>query len=134
MSYDAAAAEIRGRLKTQWGAITPIEWPNLTFAAPNPAAPWMRFTIKEGDAAQLSIGADKKDRRHPGIITLQFFDGLNKGDGPLTRLADQAVDIFQNWCGATVRCLTASVKTIGNDGQGWYQINVTIPFYWDDLK
>jgi len=134
MSYDAASSEIRARLKAQWAARTPISWPNISFKPPNPAAPWMRFTIKEGEAQRVSIGSSTNDYRHPGIITLQLFDALGGGDGPLTRLADQAAGYFQSWAGANVVCQTATVNTIGDDGEGWYQINVTIPYYWDDLK
>ena len=134
MSYAAAASEIRARLVAEWSAQTPIAWPNVLFDPPNPAAPWMRFTTKEGEARRLSIGGGLKNYRHPGVVTLQLFDALNVGDGDLTILADQAAAIFQSWAGVDVVCQTATVKTIGDDDRGWYQINVVIPFYWDDLK
>lgn len=133
MSYAAAKAELEGRLKANWSA-TPIDWPNTQFDPPNPPAPWLRSNINEGDASRLTIGASTNSYRHPGVYTLQLFDALNVGDGPLTALADQAAALFQSWYGVNVVCRTATVRTIGDDGKGWYQINVIIPFYWDDLK
>lgn len=135
MSYAAADAEIRNRLIAIWAGATPIAWPNVSFEPPNPASPWIRFAVIDGDARILELGANKIKTAHrmPGLIVIQLFDALQAGDGPIRTLADTAAAIFRNWGGATVQCFAATVKTIGDDGKGWYQVNVSIPFTRDEL-
>lgn len=131
MSYANAYNELRGRFNTLWGSTTPIAWPNAAFTTP--LVPWVRFTVRSGEANQLTFGASTNNFRHSGVIIIQVFTLLDTGEALALQHADQIASIFRNWCGQSVRCRTPSVKDIGNDGEGWYQVNVVVPFQWDEL-
>ncbi len=137
MSYEAGHNEIRKRLKDNLPvSIDPnlnVNWPNVSFTPPNPPAIWMRVNIFSGEAVQLTIGSVTNAHRFPGVIVIQIFAPLNAGDKDILAMADTVAGIFRNWCGTTVSCGTATVKAIGPDGQGWYQVNVVIRFHRDEL-
>jgi hypothetical protein len=124
--------ELRAKYATI-ASLPPTEYPNETFNKPSPATIWARFNILEGDEQQIDIGAPSKIFRHSGILTVQVFAPLNNGAVSAIKVADAIADTFRNWCGVTVTCRNASVRSIGNDGFGWYQINITIPFHSDSI-
>jgi hypothetical protein len=122
--------ELRKRYNSGWTA-PPTEFPNEPFTKPSPATIWARFTIIDGDELQMDIGDINKTFRATGILAIQLFSPLNIGEIDFLQKADTLADVFRNWCGATVTCRAASVRRVGADGFGWYQINVLVPFKVD---
>jgi hypothetical protein len=133
MSNQSTYTELRTRYNTLNLGV-PTEYPNESFTKPSPATIWLRFSITDGDERQIDIGNDTKTFRTHGVLTFQLFAPLNQGAVSLLVKADAIADGFRNWCGTTVTCRESSVKSIGNDEFGWYQINVTIPFQTDYIK
>lgn len=131
MSHKAANNELKGMFNTQWGVKTPIAWPNVDFN--QPATAWVRFNIIYGDSQQTDFGGSLHNERTSGVVIIQVFTPLNQGDAEALGLADDVANIFRNWCGTNIRCRTPAIKDIGNDGFGWYQVNVSIPFIYDEL-
>jgi|SRR6185369_2609672 len=131
MSYLSQHNEIRKRLYDAWGSTTPIAWPNKEFTPPNPQAPWIRLSINDGEANQINLGSTPSTIRYFGIIYFQVFVVQDKGDTQALTLADQLISYFHNWCGVNVRCRAAKVKIVGNS-DGWFQVNVSVPFYRDE--
>jgi hypothetical protein len=109
----------------------PTEYPNEEFTRPNSL--WARFTVIEGEEQQLDIGSELKTFRTPGLLIVQLFAPLNSGSIGILSQADVIADAFRNWGGPTLTCRAATVKEIGNDGYGYYQVNVTVPFHIDEL-
>lgn len=132
MSYVAEHNEIRTRFNTVWNNTLPVAWPNVEYT-PTVGTPWTRITIFDNPSAQVDIGSPLKTYRNTGLIIVQIFCELNKGNGTALGYADTVAGIFRNWCGSTVRCRAPHVEDIGNDGHGWYQVNVSIPFVRDEL-
>lgn len=132
MSYAEAHNEIREHLFMSWADATPIAWPNVNFTPPNPQSSWIRLSISDGDSNQMELGSNPATIRYAGIIYVQIFTRLDIGDAVALQLADTVKQIFNNWCGVSVRCRAAKIKVIGNDGNGWYQVNVVVPFYRDE--
>lgn len=133
MSYQTENNELRARFNTQWGDRIPVAWPNASFTPPNPISPWCRFSITEGESQRTTFGANTNNVRHTGIIYIQIFTPSNTGDGVALQRADEAAGIFRKWCGTNITCRDASIKVVGSTGDGWYQINVSIPFIRDEL-
>jgi hypothetical protein len=131
MSYAAQNLELQARFKAGWGSTTPVAWPNVSFT-PSTAA-WVRFTILNGEEARLTFGATLNNFRNTGVVVVSIFSPLNIGTADVMAKADAAAAIFRDWCGATVRCRAATIRDVGPEGQGWYQVNVTIPFQRDAL-
>lgn len=131
MSFTAQQNELRTRFNAMIGS-TPVAWPNVTYT-PTQGASWVRFQVLDGEMKQFELGATLKGHRNMGIISIQVFAPLNAGETAALTLADTVCGIFRNWSGATVRCFAASIKDVGPDVSGWYQINVTVPFVRDEL-
>jgi hypothetical protein len=53
---------------------------------------------------------------------------MDAGDMGISSKVDELADAFRNWSGAITSCKTVSIKRVGNNESGWYQINVLIPF------
>lgn len=136
MGYATAHNELRNRFNSQWGVTTPIAWPNVKFDVPAPSTYWCRFAISDftgNEGTQNSIGGITNNNRYTGSVIVQLFGPLDKGNGQLLAYADQVLSIFGNWGGTNIQCRRGYVKDIGPDGQGFYQINVTVPFRRDEL-
>jgi hypothetical protein len=131
MSYAAQNLEIQARFKAAWGTTTPVSYPNVSFTPPSTA--WVRLTILSGEESRLTFGAETNNYRNVGVIVIQVFTPANQGNAAALALADQAAAVFRGWCGATVRCRSATMREIGPDAAGKYQVNISIPFQRDEL-
>lgn len=140
MSFETLYNTIRTRFKDN--VATPQ---SLTTYYDNQAAPpingtvWARVTIVGGSSQQTSLGASK-DYRHAGVLFIQLYDALEKGDKALLALADIIVPHFRVVTVGSVRFYTPSVVPVGrstttpfselsqsNPAQ-WWQVNVQCPF------
>lgn len=134
MSYESEHNELRQRFETQWASETPVAWPNVEFKPPEEDA-WVRFTIVNADARQASFGDATNFHRHPGMVMVQVFTPVNRGDKEALQLADQVANIFRNWysSGSRIRFqITPTVKPVGVD-RNWFQVNVSCPYIRDSL-
>ena len=128
----ATYVELRTRYNAGW---TPpsTEFINEKFTKPNPPVLWARFNLAFGDEIQMDIGSELKTFRTHGEIIIQLFAPMDQGIIDISSKADTVATVFRNWCGVTVTCREATIKPIGNDAFGWYQMNVIIPFKIDTL-
>lgn len=133
MSYKDRNIELRTRFDIQWNNRTAVDWPNMKFTYPDPVALWCRFRISGGDAQRTTIGDTLNNEKSTGIIYIQLFAPIETGDALIMQRADEAAEIFRNWCGTNIMCRTPVVKEIGPDGLGYYQVNVSIPFVRNEL-
>lgn len=124
--------ELRTRYNS-WATKPPTEFPNELFVPTNPPALWARVSILGGEEQRMDIGTGTSNRifRKPGVLIIQLFSPLNQGNNAILVAADQVCDLFRNWCGATITCGASSIDDIGNDDNGYYQVNVTVPFHTD---
>lgn len=125
--------ELRTRFNTVWASRTPVAWPNIPFTPPSPQSEWCRFSIVEGESRQTTFGATTNNFRTPGTLFVQLFDKPGAGDADILQRADEVAGIFRNWCGTNVRCRVPTIRAIGDTSDGWYQVNVSVPFVRDEL-
>jgi len=90
---------------------------------------WARLAHVPGLASSPEIGAGPVVRR-TGLVIIQLFVPLDTGDLAITRAADTLVTHFQFYTApeAQFECLEASAAVIGDEGNGWWQVNVSIPY------
>ena len=124
--------ELRTRYNTGWSPV-PTEFPNESFVRPTSGI-WARFTIVANKETQMDIGDDLKTFRVSGFIVVQLFVSPNQGTIDILTKADIVADMFRNWSGPSVVCRESTVKTIGNDDDGWHQMNIVTPFKCDIQK
>lgn len=125
--YNAARAILAARMKT-W-ATTPICWPN-TDPLTSLNVPWVRFSVlSNGDAVSyITPGGTVAES---GFVAVQVFVPSGTGDGTATTLSDSIATLFRNYSVSGVQCGTPRKQTVG-DADGWYQINVTIPWFYTE--
>jgi len=111
---------------------TPVAYDNHEFVKPTDGSSWVRFTILEGDSDLAGIGASTRLFRNTGVIVCQVFIQAGKGSKPALDIIDVLTTL---WSGASfngITCRAASVARVGTD-EGWYQVNLSIPYYWDNI-
>jgi len=122
---------------TAWkaGSNTSLAIPNRNFTKPA-ELPWVRLSYQTDIATSIEIG--KGQHRHPGTVFVQVFTPEDQGDKPALVLADEAALIFrgkQVSSGANGRIIfrTPMIRAIGVTDDGWFQVNVVIPFIRDEF-
>jgi hypothetical protein len=122
---------IEKRFHDTW-TTTPIVWGNVPFA--EQTGPYVALFILDGEGHQVSLGTPAL-RRWAGVIIVQIFVEQDTG----TKLARQYADTigaifdraqFSYGSSGTIRCRIPSITPVGIEN-GWFQINVEIPFIRD---
>ena len=127
---------IRTIFNTGWGATTPVAYENEPFTPPTDAS-YAVLNVKPDDAFQNEIGSPGVQFRHPGLIFVMIFSPPDTGNNAALALADTAAAIFRRKRSTIVdgRILyrSPSIKPIGLTDEGWFQVNVTIPYIRDEF-
>lgn len=131
MNFEDATAAILEEFATAWVNTTPVAWPNIPFDPPENAS-WVRVTVLHAEARQVSLGSAKVYRR-PGVVIVQVFVPEATAGQPALALADQVVTALQGkQLTGGVQLQTASIREVGPDQRGAYQINVSVPFTYSE--
>ena len=88
MSPDAAQDVIEQRIESQWGATTPIAWPNVPFTPPATAS-WLKVDFIWGAGSVMTKGAGGLNAV-TGVLQLAIFSPKDTGDGASDTLAETA--------------------------------------------
>lgn len=134
MNFSQAEAEIRSFFNTAWASATKIAWPDIDFTIPNDET-WIRFTCEENDGEQVSMGDPGNNRfRHYGLVTVQVFQPKGQGSIDARSKAATALGVFMGAETSNgIKFYNVRGRQVGNDGNGFYQINVLASFYYDEL-
>jgi len=134
MNFEQSEAEIRKHFKDAWDALTPISWPDIKFDRPDGES-WVRFNCQENDGSQVSMGSPGNNRfRQFGIVTIQVFQPNGQGSKDARSKATTALGAFKGITTTNgVKFFDAYCRNVGNDGNGFYQINVVTSFYYDEI-
>jgi hypothetical protein len=130
--YQSTYTELRTRYISAWTP-PPTEFSNEPFDNPIPATIWARFNVIDVDEKQISIGDITQEYRNSGILIVQLFAPLDQGIISILQTADTLANMFRGWGGNTVTCNEATIKKVGSNNNGWYQINVSIIYRVDTL-
>jgi len=105
-----------------------VQYDNAPF---NPPADdtWIRLRITHSQSNIVGIG--KLNRyRNPGILIAQIFAPLNSGDGTIRSLAKEIGNDFRATTIDGVLFRAPSVEVVG-ENNGWWHVDLMIPFYAD---
>ena len=110
---------------------TLILWDNFKREIPKSSA-WIRPNVIIDISQNTTIGTGRT--RHFGAYQISIFTPLFKGSGAAFETATALIDLFQNkTLDPNVLILAGSMRRVGDDGKGWYQVNVILPFQADQL-
>ena len=130
--YTTAWLSMADYFKTEWGVAVPLF---LDDDADTPTTEtWARLTIKHTDGGQVTMGAPGSNRfRRFGTITVQIFQKQGDFGIAARELAENALAIFAGVENDAITYYNGSVREVGNNGRGWYQINVITEFRYDEI-
>jgi len=132
MNFGQAEAAVRAYFKTEWNGLTPISWPDVNFNKPN--STWVRFSMKNNDAFQASIGSPGNNmHRRIGMVYIQVFQKEGRASTDARAKADAAADIFISNGLNGIQFRNVNARDIGADNNGWYQWNVSAEFEYDRI-
>lgn len=124
--YQSLYGAVNGRyetlVETPQGIAT--EYGNLPFNIPSDLSEWCRVAIRTSPPVGGTIG----EREIPGAMIVQLFQPIDTGDATSLQLADTIVDKFVGGVEESVTFGAPSIISVGNDGYGWWQTNVSVPF------
>ena len=130
MSFADALTAIESRFYTLWSTSNAdVTYGNVAFE-PKDNRPWIRLTVQHGDTNRAAVWPEYY--RSTGVIFAQIFIPPNKGSKLALTLADQVSAIWRGQQFSGISCLSPSVNDVGVR-EGWYQVNVTCPYYRDEL-
>lgn len=103
-------------------------------ADPQEGLPWVRFNILHGDGRQVSMGDPSNNRfERRGVITIQIFTPQGDNSVSATTLADEILKLYEGVDINGILYFDAYAREVGNDGRGWYQINVLTSFKYENI-
>lgn len=131
MTFEQIRAIVVGRM-TQWAGIPTdaVDYPNAQKPFdPSGRAIWARLADVPGLSSTPEIGIGPSVRR-TGIVVVQLFVPSYKGTLALTRAVDALVSHFEYYSDPSgpFDFFAVSAQVVGDDGLGWYQVNVRIPY------
>lgn len=133
MSFEAERKLVESHFKLSWQGSAPVKYENVEFKEPTNQT-WVALFINPGMGFQASLNPSPT-HRIPGVIIVQVFTPKDTGTAQARKLADTAADIFRRLvltdpAAGKLVCRTPTLRPVGVE-QGWYQMNVVIPYYRD---
>lgn len=135
MSFEQIRKDIQTYFSATFTGVgaTKIAWDNVTFT-PVSGEAWVRVSIQHTLSDMISTGGANVKIRRRGIMFVQIF--IPEGGG--TALAEQIADNV----GLTLEAhmlpsgvtFQETTKVDAGVSNGWYQVNTSTPFYYDENR
>ena len=130
VDFEDAQKAIETRFTTQWAAATEVAYDNVVYTPGSTVVEWVRLNVLTGISTVASLGGATNLYRSVGVVVVQVFVKEGEGARKALLLADTVAAIFRGIQADGVLYRAPSIDRIG-PSDGWYQINVNIPFQWD---
>jgi hypothetical protein len=133
-NLDTLRKALDSHLQDNWNRNT-ITWDNTTRPLTENSE-WIRPTLSLETSDNVTIGgANGHSRvRYTGSYIIQVFSPLTKGTGDIYRAVDKLITTFNNQrLKENIFTYACEITRVGDEGNGWYQVNVSIPFTSDQL-
>ena len=125
---------IRTLFNTGWAGATPVAYENEKFTPPTDAA-YASLIVRPDSASQHEMGSTQVTFRHPGLIFVMIFSPPDQGNAAALTLAEQAAVIFRRqsstFTDGRILYRAPSITPIGITDEGYFHINVVIPYIRD---
>jgi len=134
MSYEAETATLTARFNSVFPGLQPtvsIAWPNAPFT-PTTGVPWVRFSIQQAPAEQIGFGSSSVRDRHYGTVFVQVFVPVETAVQTAMQIADDAAAALRRYSTTGLFTRSASIQDVGPTPDGWYQVNVSVPYQRDE--
>lgn len=134
MSYEQNRKDIESFFVANFSGVSSdkIAWDNSEFTIPLDGSEWVRVSIQNTNSSYVSFGPNSRIRRN-GILFVQIFGPENSETVTINQIIDNVTDVFETNLLAGVVFQSPNVNELGVN-EGWFQVNVSVPFYFDDIK
>ena len=106
---------LESRFNALW-TDTPVCYDNTPFSVPDPAAPWVRFEVYDGEVVRTSLGPTY-NQRAVGTVFVSVYTPKDIGSATARGLVDKVLDIYRKYQVTTpngvLTMFDAQVKRIG---------------------
>lgn len=133
-NYTDAFSFIQDYVNTGWGTAIPLILDDDENEPPDDKDTWARLNIRHNQGEQSTMGAPGSNRfRRFGFVTVQIFQKQGDYGIAARELAENALALFAGVENNGINYFNGTIREIGNDGRGWYQINVITEFRYDEI-
>ena len=96
-----------------------------------PSGDWIRLVVRNFRPSEQGYSANNILYRRPGMIVAQCFVQAKTGTTAARTIAEAVIDIFEGQKFDGVTCAEGEVEELGDDGEGFWQVNAKIYFDFD---
>lgn len=129
MSLSQIHRDIETYFSNNWTE-TSIAYQNVAY---NEQAEFIRLNILSGKRFQASLGGTVNVYRIPGVVIVQIFCPKDRGTKRALVISDLIITFLQSKFIGTVNFKTPYIS-FQNIVDSFYQINITCPFYVDNIQ
>jgi hypothetical protein len=134
VTHNQARDIIIAAFRTGWSSATDVAYDNEQFTPTDSTSAWARFVVHFNGSKQVSIApSGSRSFRRFGIVSIQIFTSVSDNTFNSDTYANTALSIFEGKVISNVHFYDGGITTVGVDGK-WYQQNVVIYFYFDEIK
>ena len=134
LTYQNAVAEMIKFFNANAPSGVPVIWGSDDPNSPPDNEEWIRFNIRHNDGFQASMGSPGTNRfERQGIITIQIFQPEGGHGLGAQNIADEIVTLYSGANDNGIEYFDTFAREVGNDGFGWYQINVVTTFRYEQI-
>lgn len=127
MSYSTQADAIRAYFASRWTAVgdgTTIVYENLDYE-PQAGTAYVLFGVRPIESAWVSPGSVDSI----GAVSFAVLSPSNVGPEAAEGTATAIATALSRQSDSGVQYMEASIDPIGADGNGFYQVNVRVPYF-----
>jgi len=129
-THAAAHLAIETRMNTLW-ADQSVDVRYENEARKVPTGDHIRLSVRNRQSFEAGYSGGKILYRRPGVIIAQCFVQAKKGTQQARVIADAVLDIFEGQQFSDITCNAAEVVELGDDGEGFWQVNAKVYFDHD---
>jgi len=129
-THAAAHLAIETRMNTLWAdQSVDVRYENESRKVPT--GDHIRLSIRNGRSYEAGYAGGAILYRRPGIIWAQCYTQAKTGTQRARVIADAVLDIFEGQQFSGITCNAAEVTELGDDGEGFWQVNAKVFFDHD---
>jgi len=131
--FDTVANLVRGWFNTKITTVLPLStgFDNADFTPPT-SGTWCACQVRFDGRADAAIGQP----RVQGTLEAQLYGESDQGTADVQSKAASIADVFdglQIGGPPVVSFFVSEIQTVGPTGRGYWQLNVSCPFYSDEV-
>lgn len=113
-----------------------VIYPNVETEIPTTRTPWARVTVEHvsGEQANLQGSASTTRYTRNGIFTVQIFVPVGEGINEALTLGKTILDAYEGVVSTTGVWFRNGTLSNAQAIDGWFQVNATIDFIYDEVK